>query len=318
MQQLVIAARGSKLALRQAEYVRDLLARAHGCDCAIIALTTRGDLATDLPLHRIGGKGLFVKEIEEALLDGRADIAVHSMKDLPVDLPPGLIPGAVPARENPFDMLLSARLPGLDALPAGARVGTGSLRRRAQIKALRPDLEIALLRGNVDTRLKRLLQGDFDAVIMAAAGLRRLGLEAPFTELLTPPRFLPAPGQGALALECREDREDVREALSALHDAETADCVAAERAFMAGLGAGCRAPVAALAVLRGGNRPDAVLCLEGLIADPEGRSIVRCDISGPRGEARRLGADLAAQAAAAGGADILRELFNAEQQEGIH
>jgi hydroxymethylbilane synthase len=317
MQQLVIAARGSRLALRQAEHVRDLLARAHGFDCAITALKTRGDLVTDAPLHRIGGKGLFVKEIEEALLDGRADIAVHSMKDLPVDLPPGLILGAIPARESPFDMLLSARRPGLDALPAGARVGTGSLRRGAQLKALRPDLEIALLRGNVDTRLKKLLQGDFDAVVMAAAGLRRLGLEAPFMELLAPPRFLPAPGQGALALECREDRADVREALSALHDAEAADCVAAERAFLAGLDAGCRAPVAAVAVLGGGNRPDAVLSLEGLIADPEGRRVVRGEISGPRGEARGLGAALAAQVASEGGADILRELFNAEQKETI-
>ncbi|MDR2669680.1 MAG: hydroxymethylbilane synthase [Desulfovibrio sp.] len=315
MQKFVIAARSSRLALRQAEYVRDLLARARGCDCEIIALKTRGDLITDVPLHRIGGKGLFVKEIEEALLDGRADIAVHSMKDLPVGLPPGLVLGAVPARENPFDMLLSARLPGLDALPAGARVGTGSLRRSAQLKALRPDLEIALLRGNVDTRLKKLLQGDFDAVVMAAAGLRRLGLEAPFTELLAPPRFIPAPGQGALALECREDREDVREALSALHDAEVADCVAAERAFLAGLDAGCRAPVAAAAVL-GGDRPDAVLSLEGLIADPEGRRVVRGEISGPRREARGLGADLAVQVASAGGADILRELFNAVQEEG--
>ncbi|MDR2605582.1 MAG: hydroxymethylbilane synthase [Desulfovibrio sp.] len=316
MRKFVIAARGSRLALRQAEYVRDLLVRAHGCDCEIIALKTRGDLVTDVPLHRIGGKGLFVKEIEEALLGGRADIAVHSMKDLPVDPPPGLVLGAVPARENPFDMLLSARLPGLDALPAGARVGTGSLRRAAQLKALRPDLEIAPLRGNVDTRLKKLLQGDFDAVVMAAAGLRRLGLEAPFTELLAPPRFIPAPGQGALALECREDREDVREALSVLHDAEAADCVAAERAFLAGLDAGCRAPVAAAAALRGGDRPDAVLSLEGLIADPEGRRVVRGEISGPRREAHGLGAALAAQVAAAGGADILRELFDAEQQEG--
>ncbi|MDR1685559.1 MAG: hydroxymethylbilane synthase [Desulfovibrio sp.] len=316
MQRLVIAARGSRLALRQAEHVRDLLAQAHGFDCAIIALKTRGDLVTDAPLHRIGGKGLFVKEIEEALLDGRADIAVHSMKDLPADLPTGLVLGAVPARETPFDMLLSARLPGLDALPAGARVGTGSLRRGAQLKSLRPDLEIALLRGNVDTRLKKLLQGDFDAVVMAAAGLRRLGLEAPFAELLAPPRFLPAPGQGALALECRADREDVREALAALHDAEAADCVTAERAFMAGLDAGCRAPVAAVAVLRGGNRTDAVLSLEGLIADPEGLRVVRGEISGPRGEAHRLGAELAAQVACAGGADILRELFHAEQQEG--
>jgi hydroxymethylbilane synthase len=316
MRRLVLAARGSGLALRQAGHVRDLLARAHGFDCTVIALKTRGDLITDAPLHSIGGKGLFVKEIEEALLDGRADVAVHSMKDLPVNLPPGLILGAVPERETPFDVLLSARHRDLDALPPGARVGTGSLRRRAQLKALRPDLDVVLLRGNVDTRLRKLMQGECDAAVMAGAGLRRLGLEAPFTETLAPPRFIPAPGQGALALECREDRKDTRDALVALHDAEAADCVAAERAFLSGLAGDCRAPIAAVAVLRG-DSCDAVLHLQGLIADPDGRRVVRGDISGPRAEARRLGADLAAQVAAAGGTDIVREIVNAEHQEGM-
>ncbi|MDR1947202.1 MAG: hydroxymethylbilane synthase [Desulfovibrio sp.] len=317
MKYLVAATRGSKLALRQAEYIRARSARAHGPEIRLLVLKTRGDMVTDVPLHRIGGKGIFVKEIEEALLDGRADIAVHSMKDLPVNLPPGLVLGAVPVREDPCDMLLSARFPNLDDLPSGARVGTGSLRRRAQLKALRPDLEVALLRGNVDTRLKKLLDGDFDAIVMAAAGLRRLGLEAPFTEKLAPPRFLPAPGQGALGLECRADRDDVRELLSSLHDADAAACVAAERAFLAGLDGGCRAPIAAAAVLHGGDAPDALISLEGLIADPEGRRVVRGKISGPRAQARELGADLAAQVASAGGAELLREIFNAEQKEGM-
>jgi hydroxymethylbilane synthase len=317
MKKLVAAARGSGLALRQAGYVRDLLARTHGFDCEILILKTRGDLIADAPLHRIGGQGVFVREIEEALLDGRADIAVHSMKDLPVKLPPGLITGAVPEREDPCDMLLSARFPGLDALPPGAGVGTGSPRRGAQIKALRPDVEIVPLRGNVDTRLRKLLEGEFDAVVMAAAGLRRLGLKAPFMEKLAPPRFLPAPGQGALALECRADRNDIRDLLAPLHDAEAADCVEAERAFLAGLDGGCRAPIAASAVLRGGNPSDAVIDLEGLIADPTGRRIIRGGISGPRAEARRLGADLAARVASSGGDGILRELADAEQQEGM-
>ncbi len=310
MGKLVIATRGSRLALWQAEHIKSLLEQRSGRSVELLVLKTKGDIILDVPLAKVGGKGLFVKEIEEALLDGRADLAVHSMKDVPMALPAGLFLGAVPEREDPADLFLSVDHAGLDELPKGARLGTSSLRRQAQLLALRPDLEIVSLRGNVDTRLKKLLEGRFAAIVMAAAGLKRLGLTAPRVARLEPPAFLPACAQGALGIEFREDRADLRELLGFLNHAPTAARVAAERGFLAGLEGGCQVPIAGYAVLSG----DAVE-LEGLVADPSGRRVIRRRRKGPAVQARELGLALAEEIKAAGGAELLRELY---QTEGDH
>ncbi|MDR2076974.1 MAG: hydroxymethylbilane synthase, partial [Desulfovibrio sp.] len=263
-----------------------------------------------------GGKGLFVKEIEEALLDGRADLAVHSMKDIPVDLPDGLTLGAVPRRENAADVLLSFAFPRLSALPAGARVGTSSLRRRAQLLDLRPDLNIVPLRGNLDTRIRKLKAGECEAVVLAAAGLRRLDLHVPHMDPLSPPTFLPAAGQGALGLEFRADREDLRELLAPCNHEPSRICVEAERGFLAGLGAGCQAPVAAYALLSR-DQPDAPLSpqtpvvLEGLLASPDGAVLLRRLGRGPAGQARQLGLDLAEEVTAAARGTVLEHFLRA-------
>jgi hydroxymethylbilane synthase len=310
MTQLTIATRGSSLARWQAAHIRSLLVEKHQIEVRLLVLKTQGDLIAESPLSSLDGKGFFVKEIEEALLDGRADLAVHSMKDLPMELPVGLTLGAVPTRGAAHDLLLSTRYPDLKSLPAGARVGTGSPRRRSQLLAERPDLEIVPVRGNVDTRLKKLERGDFAALVIAAAGLSRLGLSAPFTHELAPPLFLPAPGQGALGLEFREDRKDIAAMLDFLDDPATHACVEAERGFLAGLGGGCLAPVAAYAIADKKNTaPDDVLCLElhGLAADPEGARCIRHARKGAANEARALGLALAAEVRAAGGEEIMRD-----------
>ena len=309
MGNLTIATRGSRLALWQAEHIKALVEKAGGCSVELLVLKTKGDIILDVPLAKVGGKGLFVKEIEEALLDGRADFAVHSMKDVPMDLPEGLILGAVPEREDPADLFLSARYKGVDDLPQGARVGTSSLRRQAQLLTMRPDLEIISLRGNVDTRLKKLLDGQFDAIIMAAAGINRLGLTAPYTARLAAPAFLPACGQGALGIEFREDRADLRSLLAFLNHAPTASAVAAERGFLAGLEGGCQVPIAGFAVLQGST-----LTLEGLVADPQGKRIIRRQTTGPVDKARELGLALAEEVKQAGGAELLRELYAPEAE----
>lgn len=310
---LTIATRGSALALWQANHIAGCITQRHGIEVHLLVLKTKGDIIQDVPLAKVGGKGLFVKEIEEALLDGRADIAVHSMKDVPMELPAGLTLGVVPQREALTDSLLSVHYPTLAALPHGAKVGTSSLRRQAQLLHLRPDLVIESLRGNVDTRLRKLMEGQFDAIVMASAGLNRLGLSAPHQTPLAPPEFLPACGQGALGLEFKESRTDLAELLAFLDHPATHHCVAAERGFLAGLEGGCQVPIAAHATLGDDvENPSGTITLEGLVADPTGTRIIRQSLSGPRTQARALGLSLAQQVKEAGGQAILHELYEAQ------
>jgi hydroxymethylbilane synthase len=287
-----IATRGSALALWQANHVRDRLrAGEPGLEVELVILKTRGDQIQDRALSEVGGKGLFVKEIEEALLDGRAEIAVHSMKDLPAGLPEGLMLGAVPEREDPRDALIVApKIAARDvaSLPKGARVGTSSLRRMCQLKACRPDLDVIPMRGNVDTRLKKVQAGELDAIILACAGLNRLGHGAAITATLSTRESLPAIGQGALAIECRADDAATRKRLAALHDAATARAVAAERGFLARLEGDCKTPLAAHATLDGNE-----LTLEGLVGSPDGARILRDTLTGSADDAAALGLELA-------------------------
>lgn len=279
------------MALWQAEYIRALLRRRYpGLEVELLILKTSGDRILDQPLYQVGGKGLFVKEIEEALLDGRADFAVHSVKDMPSTLPEGLTLGVMPPRERPEDVLLSIHYAGLEELPAGSRVGTSSPRRQAQLLALRPDLRVVNLRGNVDTRLRKLHEGECEAAVMALAGLKRLGLHAPREQILSPSAFLPACGQGALGLEYLEKRSDIAELLAFLDHKPTRICVEAERAFLEALGGGCQAPIAAHASWRGIG----VLRLEGLIASPSGEGLARDCLMGKATAPQRLGQALAA------------------------
>lgn len=321
MTTLTIATRGSRLALWQAEHVKALLERRHGLSVRLLVLKTRGDVILDAPLSKVGGKGLFVKEIEEALLDGRADLAVHSMKDVPMALPDGLVLGAVPERETAADVMLSLRFPKFEAMPEAAVVGTSSLRRQAQVLALRPDLTVRSLRGNVDTRIRKLEEGEFDAVIMAAAGVNRLGIRLPHMSLLAPPAFLPAAGQGALCLEFRQDRQDVADLTAFLNHPESFVRVEAERGFLAGLEGGCQVPIAAYAVLSrstpsGDVAPGAELVLEGLVADVRGWNIIRKTLRGAPEKARLLGLALAGEVRKAGGAAILEELYGSGKAAG--
>lgn len=333
MKTLTIATRGSQLALWQAEHIGERLEKLHGVKTTLLVLKTKGDIILDVPLSKVGGKGLFVKEIEEALLDGRADIAVHSMKDVPMVLPEGLILGAVPEREDPTDLFLSVQWPDLTALPKGAKVGTSSLRRQAQILAMRPDLTVESLRGNVITRMRKLQEGQFDAIIMASAGMLRLGLTAPHMQPLTPPDFLPAAGQGALGIEFKADRDDLSAMLRPLNHPATELRVAAERGFLAGLEGGCQVPIAGYAVLDptqedGSISPDATLYLEGLVADVTGTRIIRktascrmhespslTDLSAEQrqhmlvNQAREMGQRLAGDILNSGGKAILQELY---------
>lgn len=303
---LTIATRGSKLALWQAEYVKSRLAAlSPGLAVEFLVLKTQGDKILDVPLAAIGGKGLFVKEIEEALLDGRADLAVHSMKDVPAELPDGLIIGAVPEREDPCDVLLSADHAGLDALPQGAIVGTSSLRRQAQLKALRPDLTITTLRGNLDTRLKKLMERDYAAIVVAAAGLNRLGLCAPHAERLEPPRFIPAVAQGALGIECREDDAALLDLLTGLDHEPSRIRVEAERGFLTALEGGCQVPIAGHAVLEGED----LVRLAGLVSDLTGQTIIRHQAVGFADDAWDLGTELAEEILEAGGREILDEIY---------
>jgi hydroxymethylbilane synthase len=289
---LRIATRGSALALRQAAIVRERLIAAHaelGMAGAveIVAIRTTGDRVQDRPLAEIGGKGLFAKEIEEALHDGRADFAVHSLKDLETRLPAGLELAAILPREDPRDAFLARGAAGLAALPHGAKVGTSSLRRRAQILERRPDLAIVPLRGNVDTRLRKLADDEVDAIILALCGLQRLGRAGLASEILGPEIMLPAVGQGALAVECRADNDRLRALLRPLDDPDTALCVGAERAMLAALDGSCRTPIAGLAEIRDGR-----LAIAGLLATPDGREVIRARREGPVTEAAMLGAEL--------------------------
>jgi hydroxymethylbilane synthase len=260
---LVIATRESRLALWQAHHVRDRLRELYpACSVELLGMTTVGDQVLDRSLNEIGGKGLFTKELEVALADGRADLAVHSLKDVPMELPEGFELAAVMRREDPRDAFVSPRHAGLDALPVGARVGTSSLRRAAQLAERRPDLQVLPLRGNLDTRLRKLDAGEYDAIVLAAAGLKRLGLADRIREVLPPTASLPAPGQGALGIEVLSNRPELRAWLAPLADRRTWLEVAAERSVSRALGGSCRIPLAAYAVVQ----PDGVLKLEALLA----------------------------------------------------
>ncbi|MGO4884318.1 MAG: hydroxymethylbilane synthase [Bryobacteraceae bacterium] len=294
---LIIASRGSQLALWQAHWVEAQLARL-GYPSRIDIIKTTGDKITDVPLAQVGAKGLFTKEIEEALLDGRADLAVHSLKDLPTELPEGLVLAATPEREDPRDALVGKRLADL---PKGAKLGTSSLRRAAQLRKLRPDLRIEAVRGNLDTRLRKLDQGQYDAIVLAAAGLKRLGWEDRIAEILSPDIVCPAVGQGALAIEtggtgllaCQE-----------LNHQPTHYAVTAERALLASLGGGCQVPIGAYATVSG-NR----LSIQAVVVSPDGKQLVRDRSEGPVADAARIGRELGEALLAAGADEILESVY---------
>ncbi len=304
---LRIATRKSLLALWQAQHVAALIGKAHpGITVELLPMSTKGDRIQDRSLAAIGGKGLFIKELEAALEDRRADMAVHSMKDVPGDLPGGLMIAAVLPRADARDALITRGPPRLEDLPHGARLGTSSLRRQAQLLAARPDLRIEALRGNVDTRLKRLENGELDAIVLACAGLVRLGLESRITARLDPDVSLPAVGQGVIGIECRADDSATRQALRALNDAATRTAVDAERAFAHRLGGSCQSPIAAYAQVERER-----VSLVGLVAEPDGSRLLRDSISGSAAGARSLGEQLAERVLAAGAGELLRRLRTA-------
>ncbi|MCL6592687.1 MAG: hydroxymethylbilane synthase [Alicyclobacillus sp.] len=282
MDKLRVATRTSALALRQTQWVLDQLhQRVPDLTFELVPVVTRGDRILDVALAKIGGKGLFVSEVEAQLLAGNADLAVHSLKDVPAELAPGLVFGSVPVRADARDALVSARGQGLAALPPGARIGTSSLRRSAQLLALRPDLQIVPLRGNIDTRLRKLENEGLDAIVLAAAGLERMGWSERITERLAPEVCLPAVGQGILALECRADNPRVQRWLAALHDPVTAAAARAERALLTALNGGCQVPLAGYAQ----TLPDGGVWLRGLVASLDGRWCVRAEARGSDPEA---------------------------------
>ena len=297
---LRIATRKSPLALWQAEHVAAALRRAHpGLVVEIRGMTTRGDKILDAPLAKVGGKGLFVKELEQGMLDGTADIAVHSMKDVPVDFPEGLHLPVILEREDPRDAFVSNRFDSLADLPEGARVGTSSLRRQCQILERRPDLRVEPLRGNVNTRLARLDAGDYDAIILAAAGLKRLGFASRIRRHIQTDESLPAIGQGAIGIECRTDDARTEALIAPLHHADTAQRILAERALNHRLHGGCQVPIAGHATLDGDR-----LHLSGLVGDPDGSRTLRAQAEGQSMEAEAIGAAVA-DALLAQGADLI-------------
>jgi hydroxymethylbilane synthase len=310
---LRIGSRGSKLALWQAEHVAGLLRRTDpGLEISIEVITTTGDRMRDAPLAKIGGKGLFTKEIEQALMDGRIDLAVHSLKDLPTSLPDGLALGSVLSRHDPSDALVSPSGRRFHELPEGARIGTSSLRREAQLKHVRPDLVIESLRGNVPTRVEKTESEGLDAAVLARAGLERLGLAGKITEVLPAELVLPAPGQGALGIELREDDAVTRQRLLPLQNAATRAATDAERAMLQALGGGCQIPVGALARP---VPPDSLL-LEGMVAEPSGKQLIRARHDGPLHSPAAIGRALAHELIEQGAGAILEELgggLDAEQ-----
>jgi hydroxymethylbilane synthase len=308
LRQVRIATRGSALALWQAEWVKSQLLAAHeGLTVELVTIKTTGDKIQDVPLAKVGGKGLFVKEIEEALLEGRTDLAVHSVKDMPAELPSGLHLAVMPPREDARDALISRNGDGLEQLRYGARVGTSSLRRTAQLLHSRPDLHIGTLRGNVDTRLRKLESEGFDGIVLAAAGLKRMGLSHVISEYLEPDRMLPAVGQGALGIETRVDDGFINQVISSLAHRATMTAVSAERAFLKRLEGGCQVPIAAYATLEGEK-----LVLTGMVADLPGERLIRRELWGETGNAEGVGAQLAETILEAGGAEILAELYGSQ------
>ncbi|NVM23472.1 MAG: hydroxymethylbilane synthase [Desulfobacterales bacterium] len=305
MNVIKIGTRGSPLAVWQAEWVRSrLLALNPQYEIELLKIKTTGDKITDVPLARVGGKGLFVKEIETALLEGRIDLAVHSMKDMPAEIPPGLCVGAVPERENPLDVLISRNGASFEELPNGARLGSSSLRRGAQVLHARPDVTVHPLRGNLDTRIRKLQTEDLDAIIVAAAGVKRLGLEARITEYLPEQIMLPAIGQGSLAIEMREDDNPTRRLVSPLDHSETRLAVESERAFLGRLEGGCQVPIAARARVIEDR-----IELTGLVAEVDGSVVLREQITGPVGQHKELGAELANRLLDKGGGEILEKIL---------
>jgi hydroxymethylbilane synthase len=302
---IIIGTRGSRLALWQAEFIQaKIQALAPYLTVTLQVIKTSGDKILDVPLAKIGGKGLFVKEIEEALLAKNIDLAVHSMKDVPSDLPKGLALLSFPKREDPRDALLSRTGLMLQDLPKGSRIGTSSLRRQSQLLRVRPDFSIQMLRGNLDTRLRKLDEGEYDAIVLAAAGLKRLGWADRITEYLSPEVCLPAIGQGALGLEGRDDDPQVKDLLLQLDDPETRKAVAAERKFLDRLEGGCQVPIAGLSTIVGTE-----LTLDGLVAGVDGTQIIRDTVHGALDEGEALGHQLAERIIEAGGKEILDEIY---------
>jgi hydroxymethylbilane synthase len=301
---LRIGTRGSKLALWQARWVQSAIEdRLPDVSAELVIIKTKGDKILDVPLANVGGKGLFVKEIEEALLAGHIDLAVHSMKDMPADMPTGLITGAVPQRENPLDVLISKHHASLETLPSGALIGTSSLRRSTQIKYLRPDIRIEPLRGNLETRLEKLETGVVDAIVLAAAGIHRLGMTDRISTYLPEEIMLPAVGQGALCIQTRKDDPRIAPLAASLNHPDTWTVVMAERAFLQRLEGGCQVPIAAH-----GRLHNHTLTLTGLVADLDGRHIIRSTIDGHERHAARLGQRLAEELLARGADKILERL----------
>ncbi|MCK9202167.1 MAG: hydroxymethylbilane synthase [Gallionella sp.] len=301
---LVIASRESALAMWQAEHIRDRLRALYPqTEVSILGMTTQGDQILDVTLSKIGGKGLFVKELETALEDGRADLAVHSLKDVPMHLPEGFVLAAIGEREDPHDAFVSNQYSGLAELPAGSVVGTSSLRRESQLRARFPHLKIEPLRGNVQTRLRKLDEGQYAAIILAAAGLKRLGLGERIRGIISSDDSLPAVGQGALGIECRADRADVIAALQPLHHAPTAACVLAERAMSRALAGSCQVPLGGFAEVQGDK-----LRMRGFVASPDGLRMLRAEDTGDIGDAEALGNRIADALLAQGAGEILAAL----------
>ena len=302
---LRIATRKSPLALWQAHYVSNMLQHHHPeLKIELVTMVTQGDKILDTPLAKVGGKGLFVKELETGMLEGRADIAVHSMKDVPVEFPTGLRLAVICEREDPRDAFVSNNFATLEDLPQGARLGTSSLRRQSQIAALRPDLKIIDLRGNVNTRLKKLDDGEYDAIILAAAGLKRLEFEARITQYIDTDVCLPAIGQGAVGIECRSDDARVLNLIAPLNDNKTQIRVTAERAMNERLQGGCQVPIAGYAEFEKG-----LIMMRGLVGQVDGKKIIRGDIAGPADNAEELGIVLAEDLLSRGADKILNELY---------
>ena len=300
-----IATRKSPLALWQANYVSDMLKHHHpDLKVELVTMVTQGDKILDTPLAKVGGKGLFVKELEVGMLEGRADIAVHSMKDVPVDFPTGLHLAVICEREDPRDAFVSNNFKSLEELPQGARLGTSSLRRQAQISALRPDLKIVDLRGNVNTRLKKLDDGEYDAIILAAAGLKRLEFEERITQFIGTDVCLPAIGQGAVGIECRSDDARIHNLIAPLNDNKTQIRLTAERAMNERLQGGCQVPIAGYAEFEKG-----LIMMRGLVGQVDGKKIIRGDIAGPAENAEELGIVLAEDLLSRGADKILKELY---------
>jgi len=302
---ITIATRGSMLALWQANHIKDSIEKAHpGTSVELLKIKTTGDKILDVPLAQVGGKGLFVKEIEEALLDGRADLAVHSLKDVPTELPEGLGLAVITEREDARDALISRGKKKLVDLPEGAKLGSSSLRRQCQLLKVRPDLNIVSLRGNLDTRIKKVESGEFDAIILAAAGMRRLGWEERITECISSNVLLPAIAQGALGIETRNDDLETNQMIAFLNHSETSAAVRAERALLKRLEGGCQVPIAAYGELEG-----EVLNLRGLVGSVDGKVLITDELKGSASDAESLGITLAENLLQKGAGEILEEVY---------